>query len=81
LPYDKVSFSAHALFGISHFSSSAGSVTSTDNAFTMKLGGALDVNVNNHFFIRVIQIDYAPTFFGGNTQNNFQVGFGAGFRF
>src|SRR5205814_9384304 len=55
LPYDKVTFSAHALFGISHFSSTAGSVSSTDNAFTIKLGGALDVNVNNHSFIRVFQ--------------------------
>ena len=78
---DKVTVSTHALLGVSHFSSTAGSVSSTDNAFTMKLGGAVDVNVNNKFFIRPIQFDYAPTFFGGNTQNNFQFGFGAGFRF
>ena len=47
----------------------------------MKLGAAVDVNVTNNFFIRPIQFDYAPTFFGGNTQNNFQFGFGAGVRF
>jgi len=78
---DKVTVATHALLGVSHFSSTAGSVSSTDNAFTMKLGGQVHVNVNNKFFIRPIQFDYAPTFFGGNTQNNFQFGFGAGFRF
>jgi hypothetical protein len=78
---DKVTVSTHALFGISHFNSTAGSVSSTDNAFTMKLGGAVDVNVTNNFFVRPIQIDYAPTFFGTTTQNNVQIGFGAGFRF
>jgi len=78
---DKVTVSTHALLGVSHFSSTAGSVSSTDNAFTMKLGAALDVSVTRNFFIRPIQFDYAPTFFGGNTQKNLQFGFGAGFRF
>jgi hypothetical protein len=49
---DKVTISTHALFGVSHFSSTAGSVSSTDNSFTMKLGGAVDINVTNRFFIR-----------------------------
>jgi hypothetical protein len=39
------------------------------------------VNVNKRFFVRPVQIDYAPTFFGGNTQHNVQFGFGGGFRF
>lgn len=78
---DKVTISSHALFGASRLSSDNGTTNFTDNAFTMKLGGALDVNVNPNFFIRPVQIDYAPTFFGGNTQHNFQVGFGGGLRF
>lgn len=78
---DKVTVSLHTLFGVSHFSSDNGTINFTDNAFTMKLGGAVDVNVKRNFFIRPVQIDYAPTFFGGNTQHNFQIGAGAGFRF
>ncbi len=78
---DKVTISLHTLFGVSHFRSDNGTTSFTDNAFTMKLGGAVDVNVNRNFFIRPVQIDYAPTFFGGNTQHNFQIGAGAGFRF
>lgn len=78
---DKVTISLHSLFGVSHFSSDNGTTRFTDNAFTINLGGAVDVNLNEHVFIRVPQIDYAPTFFGGNTQHNYQVGFGVGFRF
>lgn len=78
---DKVTFSTHSLFGASHFKSDAGAISFTDNAFTMKLGGVVDVNVTDNFFIRPVQIDYAPTFFGDNTQHNVQFGFGAGFRF
>ena len=78
---DKVTVSTHALFGISHFKADSGISRFTDNAFTMKLGGAVDVNVNENFFIRPVQIDYAPAFFGNNTQHNVQFSFGAGFRF
>lgn len=78
---DKVTISVHTLFGVSHFSSDNGTMHFTDNAFTMKLGGAVDVNVTPRFFIRPVQVDYAPTFFGQNTQHNFQFGAGAGFRF
>lgn len=78
---DNVTFSTHALFGVSHFKSDAGAISFTDNAFTMKLGGAVDVNVTDNFFIRPVQIDYAPTFFGDTAQHNVQFSFGAGFRF
>ena len=77
----KANITAQFLFGVSHLTSSVGSVSVSDNSFTMKLGGALDVNVTPHFFIRPIGVDYAPTFFGGNTQNNVQFTFGAGVRF
>ncbi|MGQ0763147.1 MAG: hypothetical protein ACT4OT_14200 [Acidobacteriota bacterium] len=78
---DKVTVSTHALFGVSHFKADSGSSGFTDNAFTMKLGGALDVNVNENFFVRPVQIDYAPTRFGGSFQHNVQFSFGIGFRF
>jgi hypothetical protein len=78
---DKATLSLHALGGISHFKAKNAISTFTDDAFYMKLGGALDINVTNNFFIRPIQFDYAPTFFGNSTQHNIQFGFGAGVRF
>ena len=78
---DRVTISTQALFGVSHLTSSVGTVSVSNNSFTMKLGGALDVKVTPHFFIRPIGINYAPTRFGGNTQNNVQFTFGAGVRF
>jgi hypothetical protein len=78
---DRVRLFTHALIGASFFKVDLGTNIFTDNASTMKLGGGLDVNVNNNFFIRPIQIDYAPTFFGDNTQHNVQFSFGAGVRF
>ena len=76
----KANITAHVLFGISHLKSSVGSVSTSDNSFTMKLGGALDVNVTPRIFIRAIGIDYAPTHFNGSWQNNVQFTFGAGYR-
>ena len=76
----KANITAHVLFGISHLKSSVGSVSTSDNSFTTKLGGALDVNVTPRIFIRAIEIDYAPTHFNGSWQNNVQFTFGAGYR-
>ena len=77
---DKVTISLNALAGIAHLKSSVGSVSTSDNSFTTKLGGALDVNVTPRIFIRAIEIDYAPTHFNGSWQNNVQFTFGAGYR-
>jgi len=77
---DKATVSFHALFGVSRFKADSGVGSFTDNAFMMKLGAALDVNAFNNFYIRLGQVDYAPTRFGGEAQHNFQVGFGAGVR-
>src|SRR5687768_11553334 len=73
---DKATVSLHALVGFSRFKADSGVGSSTDTAATVKLGGALDVNLSNNFFFRLGQVDYAPTRFGGETQHNFQVGFG-----
>ncbi|HEY3025346.1 MAG TPA: hypothetical protein VGJ55_04245 [Pyrinomonadaceae bacterium] len=77
---DRATVFTHALFGVSRFKADFGADRFTDNSFTMRLGGGLDVNVNNNFFIRPVRVDYAPIF-GDSTRHNFQVGFGAGFRF
>src|SRR5437016_7121337 len=45
---DKVTISLNALAGIAHLKSSVGSVSTSDNSFTWKVGGALDVNLSPH---------------------------------
>lgn len=74
---------AHALLGITHGSVEPGGVgtTFTDNAFSMKLGGGLDLAVGSHFAVRVGEFNYYYTKFGINSdfggnfgndhQNNF----------
>ena len=79
---DRATVFMHALFGGAHFKADFGAGSDfTDNSFTMKLGGGVDINVTNNFFIRPFEVNYNPTFFGDNTQHNFQFNFGAGFRF
>jgi opacity protein-like surface antigen len=81
----KVTPFVHALVGFSHGSfkiSSPGftSKTETDNAFAGAFGGGLDWNVGEHMSIRLIQAEYFPTHFKGNTQNNARISAGIVFR-
>src|SRR4030095_861352 len=70
---------AQALVGASLFrgftsnTSAAGNVFTFDDAssFAMALGGGLDVRANDRISIRIIQANYAPTFFGPGRQDNF----------
>ena len=78
---NKATVSLHALGGISHLKADNNITVFTENSFYLKLGGALDLNVTEKFFVRPLKLDYAPTFFGGATQHNAQVGFGVGVRF
>src|ERR1700674_1431217 len=79
-PNDKVKVFVHPLFGGVHDTTKTtiGTVTSdfSANAFAMAFGGGVDVNLNNHFAIRPIQVDYLPTHFGGAWQNNYQISTG-----
>jgi hypothetical protein len=43
-------------------------------------GGGLDVRAGQHIDIRLVQVNYNPTRFGGETQHNFRVGFGVAFH-
>ena len=54
-----------ALFGGVHERIKVGSVTGTDNGFAMNLGGGLDVRLNEHVSLRLIQADAAYTRFSG----------------
>lgn len=68
---------AHVLFGVAH--SSALGVS--DNAFSMALGGGVDVKVANHVAVRLGQFDYLMTRFASESQNNFRYSAGIVFRF
>jgi hypothetical protein len=65
---------------------SSGGISAGENAFSMAIGGGVDVPFSRRFSIRVIQADYLLTRFDGNngtaaTQNNVRVSAGIIFRF
>jgi len=72
---------AHALFGAAHsrsrislsgFPESQRSTT----RFAMAVGGGLDVSLNRHFGLRVVQVDYNPIFFSGAREDAVRYSFG-----
>jgi opacity protein-like surface antigen len=76
---------AHALVGVAHASSDLRtptvSVSDDDNGLALALGGGLDVRATNSLDIRVVQVDYNPNRFNGETDNNIRLSFGVNFRF
>ena len=79
---------AHALFGASLFRGFTSDIRATGNVYTfddatsfaMALGGGLDVRVSKRIDLRLIQADFAPTFFGSGRQNNFRLSLGVVFK-
>ena len=79
---------AHALLGISLFRGFTSDIRPSGNTFTfddstsfaMAFGGGLDVRLNKRIDLRIIQADYAPTFFGSGRQDNFRLSFGIVFK-
>ena len=73
MPMGKVTPFAHALFGFTHMTFQDPSVTlcgtadCSDNAFSTKLGGGLDVSVSRHFGIRLGEFNYYLTKFDGTS--------------
>jgi len=51
--------------------SGAGGYRTSDSCISYKAGGGIDMRVGKHWEIRVIDIDYYLTSFGGTTQNNY----------
>lgn len=66
----------HGLFGISHIRAEFADKTRSDTAFAMAFGGGLDVHAGEHLDVRVIQVDYLPTFFNGKRQDNIRASAG-----
>jgi hypothetical protein len=80
---------AHALFGFTNLNEADFSGSASDNAFSMKLGGGLDVGVLPHIAIRLGEFNYYLTKFsvasgfstnGNDHQNNFTFGVGVVLR-
>ncbi|HEY6292940.1 MAG TPA: hypothetical protein VI455_15425 [Terriglobia bacterium] len=86
----RVSPFAHALLGLTRdrICTSSCEVTSEEvgrDAFTIAIGGGVDVKVSRIFWLRPIQADYVhaffPNAFPNAAENNLQLSFGITFRF
>jgi opacity protein-like surface antigen len=79
---------AHALFGASLFRGFTSDIRTTGNVYTfddatslaMAFGGGLDIRLSKRIDLRLIQADYAPTWFGSGRQNNFRLSVGIVFK-
>jgi hypothetical protein len=70
------------LFGGSRADSTSGGVKTSNQGFSIKVGGGLDMNPSRHIEIRVIDFDYYRTSFPSNSpQNNYWASAGIVFRF
>lgn len=67
--YGKLNPFGQVLFGGQHLGTNVGSA----NSFAMTLGGGVDYKYNDRFYIRMIQVEYLYTHFGGATQNNARI--------
>lgn len=68
-----------ALFGGSRLDtkvSGASGYNTSDNTFSIKAGGGLDMRLSRYFEVRVVDADYYRTSFGGVTQNNYWISTG-----
>ena len=77
----RLSFSTHVLAGISSYtqktkSPNSNTVSTNNISFHANVGAALNLKLNRNFSIRLLQADYAPTFFFNTTQHNFRLSAG-----
>jgi len=68
---------AHALAGFEHLRVGGFS----DNGFALGFGGGLDVNLNERWAVRPIQVDYIPNRFGGQWFHDVRYGAGVVVKF
>lgn len=77
-PFGQVQIGAAILTGASLTTANAG------NAFAGSVGGGLDLRLNHHFALRLVQAEYLVTTFdnfSNNHQNNVEAGAGVVFHF
>jgi peptidoglycan-associated lipoprotein len=70
---------AQILIGSTHAGGGVAGVADGSFEFSTRIGGGVDVPLNSHFAVRVVQIDYYLTTLanaGNNHQNNFLIGAG-----
>jgi opacity protein-like surface antigen len=94
-PDTKVKPFAHALVGVARnrFTSDNFTCTSgncppvgfpdfevTDNGFAGAFGGGLDIRLNRRIDLRVIQVDFNPTYSNNRSDNNIRIGVGIVFK-
>ena len=74
---------AQIILGAAHAGGTEAGVADGSYRFATRIGGGIDVPLNEHFSVRVVQIDYYLTTFVNATndhQNNLLVGAGIVFR-
>jgi len=79
---------AHALFGVTNFQfTTVGGPSVSRNAFSMKIGGGLDMALAHHLALRLGEFNYYPTRFsaaqsfnGSDTQSNYTLSVGVVIR-
>ncbi len=74
----------HGMAGVTHLRANFDDPLSprkrADTAFALALGGGLDVHAGEHLDVRVIQVDYLPTWFNSERQDNIRIGAGVKFK-
>lgn len=68
----RISPFVHVLFGVAHETAAASNAT----AFSSAIGGGVDLKLNRLASIRLVQVDYMLSRFGGLTQNEIRVSTG-----
>jgi opacity protein-like surface antigen len=72
--YGRLQPFGHVLFGGERLTASAtGLGSASSNSFAMALGGGADYYLRGHFTLRLIQVEYLYTHFGGVRQNNARI--------
>jgi hypothetical protein len=67
----RATFFGHALFGYGEVDGGLFSFSDDKGGFAMASGGGVDLKLNARFNLRVVQLDYLPSRFGGRAESIF----------
>jgi hypothetical protein len=75
-----LTFNARAMGGIANYAQKTSFNNETDKTHKLSamfdIGASLDLSLNHSWSIRILQVDYSPTFFYSDMQNNLKIGAG-----